>query len=161
MPESLRWTIVPCGGVGGKRNRRRPANRKSGSVSRAARQGVRRRSKLVLHSRERVRLSEIQQLLPQANASAKYARLHGRDCNTKRLSELAIRPAFCFLQDERVLQRRVQPMKCLSREFFAHVEALWILAAVFDLGKGATFVVGSVRLVIVGNAFGVAFAQLH
>jgi hypothetical protein len=106
-------------------------------------------------------LREREQLLPEADASTKYTRFYSGNGNSQGLRQLTVCPAFGFLQDEGVLERRVEAMKCFSGQFFAHVLALRILTAIFDLWKGPWLVLRVARIVIVGDAFGVALAQLH
>jgi hypothetical protein len=106
-------------------------------------------------------LREREELLPEPDTSTKYTRFYSGNGNSECLRQLTVCPPFGFLQDEGVLERGVQAMECFSGQFLAHVLALRILAAIFDLRKGPRLVLRVARIVIVGDAFGVALAQLH
>jgi len=59
---------------------------------------------LILHRRNRFRLREVEQLLPQANPRAEHPRLYGRYRYAQCLGELSIGPALRLLQNECILQ---------------------------------------------------------
>jgi len=99
--------------------------------------------------------------LAEPDAGTKNPGLDGGNGDSQSLREFAIGPAFGLLQDESVLEGRVEAMECFPGKLFAHVLALGILAAVFNLWKRTRFVFGVARIVIVGDAFGVALAELH